>query len=189
VVAIRVQGATGILPDAHSPPFAGDGGGVALWQVAFPLALGGACGALAARRVPADADRAGAGRYLGAHLALFAAAALAFAGNAYLVVFVIPALHLWLLLPVMARLGAAARTLVVLAGWLGPAAVIALLAGAGGFGADAPAWFVRLVGDGGIPLASSLALAVLASATIELLWLVVAGGGPRTGDSASSPQA
>ena len=190
VLAIRVQGATGLLPDAHSPPFAGDGGGVALWQVAFPLALGGALGAFAARRVAADADRAGAGRYLGAHVALFVAAALAFAGNAYLLVFVIPALHLWLLLPVMARLGAAARALVVIAGWLGPAAVVALLAGAGGFGVDAPAWFVRLVGDGGIPLASSLALAVLAAATIEMLWLVVAAGvGPRTGDSASPPQA
>jgi hypothetical protein len=122
-------------------------------------------------------------------VALFAAAALAFAGNAYLLVFVIPALHLWLLLPVMARLGAAARALVVLAGWLGPAAVIALLAGPEGFGVNAPAWFVRLVGDGGIPLAASVALAVLASATIEMLWLVVAaGGGTRTGDSASPPQ-
>ena len=84
---------------------------------------------------------------------------------------------MWLLLPVTARLGAAMRTTVVLAGWLGPVAVIALLAGAGGFGANAPAWFVRLMGDGGIPLAASLALAVLASATIELLWLVIAAGG------------
>jgi hypothetical protein len=75
---------------------------------------------------------------------------------------------------------------VVLAGWLGPAAVVALLAGPAGFGVDAPAWFVRLVGDGGIPLAASLALAVLASATIELLWLVVAaGGGTRPGDGAT----
>ena len=86
-------------------------------------------------------------------------------------------------------LGAAARAAVVLAGWLGPAAVIALLAGPGGFGVDAPAWFVRLIGDGGIPLAASASLAVLASATIELLWLVVtAGGGTRTGDGAL-PQA
>jgi hypothetical protein len=78
----------------------------------------------------------------------------------------------------------------VLSGWLGPAAVIALLAGAGGFGVDAPAWFVRLIGDGGIPLAASLSLAILASATIELLWLVVAaGGGTRMGDSAPRAQA
>jgi hypothetical protein len=175
-----------VLPDTHSPPFAGDGGGVSLWQIVFPLALGGACGTLAARRVAADADAVGAGRYLGAHATLLAGAALAFAGNAYLLVLVIPALHLWLLLPATARLGAAARAAVVLSGWLGPAAVIALLAGAGGFGVDAPAWFVRLIGDGGIPLAASLALAILASATIELLWLVVAaGGGTRTGDSAS----
>ena len=91
--------------------------------------------------------------------------------------------------PLTARLGAAARAAVVLAGWLGPAAVIALLAGAGGFGVDAPAWFVRLIGDGGIPLASSLALAILASATVELLWLVVAaGGGTRTGDGAPPQQ-
>ncbi len=114
-------------------------------------------------------------------------AALAFAGNAYLLVLVLPALHIWLLLPVTARLGAAARAAVVLAGWLGPAAVIALLAGAGGLGADAPAWFVRLIGDGGIPVAAGLALAVLAAATVELLWLVVtAGGGTRTGDGAPS---
>jgi hypothetical protein len=186
VLAIRLLGATGVLPDTHSPPFAGDGGGVSLWQIVFPLALGGACGTLAARRVAADADAVGAGRYLGAHATLLAGAALAFAGNAYLLVLVIPALHLWLLLPATARLGAAARAAVVLSGWLGPAAVIALLAGAGGFGVDAPAWFVRLIGDGGIPLAASLALAILASATIELLWLVVAaGGGTRTGDSAS----
>jgi len=186
VFAIRILGATGALPDTHSPPFAGDGGGVALWQVVFPLALGGACGALIARRLPADADTVGAGRYLGAHASLLVAAALAFAGNAYLLVLVIPALHLWLLLPATARLGAAARAAVVLAGWLGPAAVIALLAGAGGFGVDAPAWFVRLIGDGGIPLAASAALAILASATIELLWVVVAaGGGTRTGDSAA----
>jgi hypothetical protein len=187
VLAIRILGATGVLPDAHSPPFAGAGGGVSLWQAVFPLALGGLAGTLAARRVPADPDTAGAGRYLGAHATLFAGAALAFAGNAYLLVFVIPALHIWLLLPVTARLGAVARAAVVIAGWLGPAAVIALLAGAGGLGSDAPAWLVRLIGDGGIPLASSLALAVLASATIELLWLVLAAarGGTRTGDSAS----
>ena len=185
IVAIRLQGATGLLPDAHSPPFAGNGGGVSLWQIVFPLALGAACGALAARRVAVDGDGAGAGRYLGAHLTLLVGAALAFAGNPYLLVLVIPALHIWLLLPMTARLGAAARSAVVLAGWLGPAAVIALLAGAGGFGVDAPAWFVRLVGDGGIPLAASLCLAVLASATIELLWLVIAaGGGTRPGDGA-----
>jgi Peptidase family M28 len=186
VLAIRILGATGVLPDAHFPPFAGAGGGVSLWQAVFPLALGGIVGTLAARRVPADPDAAGAGRYLGAHATLFAGAALAFAGNAYLLVLVIPALHVWLLLPVTARLGAVARAAVVIAGWLGPAAVIALLAGAGGLGSDAPAWLVRLIGDGGIPLASSLALAVLASATIELLWLVLAArGGTRTGDGAS----
>ncbi len=186
VLVIRLEGATGVLPDTHSPPFAGSGGGASLWQVVFPLALGGAVGALAARRVPGDADSAGAGRYLGAHAALLIGAGLAFAGNAYLLVLVLPALHIWLLLPVTARLGAAARAAVVLAGWLGPAAVIALLAGAGGFGVDAPAWFARLMGDGGIPLSASLALAVLASATVELLWLVVtAGGGTRTGDGAS----
>jgi hypothetical protein len=185
VLAIRVLGAAGVLPDAHSPPFAGNGGGVSLWQIVFPLALGLVCGALAARRVEMDADSAGAGRYLGAHIALLVGAALAFAGNAYLLVLVIPALHVWLLLPMTARLGAAARAAVVLAGWLGPAAVIALLAGAGGFGVDAPAWFVRLMGDGSIPLAASLSLAVLTSATIELLWLVIAaGGGTRTGDGA-----
>lgn len=190
VIVIRVLGATGALPDAHSPPFAGDGGGVALWQVVFPLALGAACGALAVRRMPVDTDTVGAGRYLGAHASLLVAAALAFAGNAYLLVLVIPALHLWLLLPATARLGAAARAAVVLAGWLGPAAVIALLAGAGGFGVDAPAWFVRLIADGGIPLVASVALAILASATIELLWLVVAaGGGTRTGDSALAREA
>jgi hypothetical protein len=186
VLAIRLEGATGLLPDTHSPPFPGNGSGVSLWQVVFPLALGGAVGALAARRVPGDADAAGAGRYLGAHSALLVGAGLAFAGNAYLLVLVLPALHIWLLLPITARLGAAARAAVVLAGWLGPAAVIALLAGAGGFGVDAPAWFVRLMGDGGIPLAASLSLAVLASATVELLWLVVAaGGGTRTGDGAT----
>jgi hypothetical protein len=179
-----------VLPDTHSPPFAGAGGGVSLWQAVFPLALGGIFGTLAARRVPADPDSAGAGRYLGAHATLFAGAALAFAGNAYLLVLVIPALHLWLLLPATARLGVVARAAVVIAGWLGPAAVIALLAGAGGLGSDAPAWFVRLIGDGGSPLASSLSLAVLAAATIELLWLVAAArGGTRTGDSASSRQA
>jgi hypothetical protein len=185
VVAIRILGATGVVPDTHSPPFAGDGGGVALWQFVFPLALGGACGALAARRVPAEVDSVGAGRYLGAHASLLAGAALAFAGNAYLLVLVIPALHFWLLLPATARLGAGTRAAVVLTGWLGPAAVIALLAGPGGLGVDAPAWFVRLIADGGIPLAASAALAILASATIELLWLVVtAGGSTRTGDSA-----
>jgi hypothetical protein len=188
ILVIRFEGATGILPDAHSPPFAGSGGGVSLWQIAFPLALGAAVGALAARRVEGDADSAGAGRYLGAHSALLAGAGLAFAGNPYLLVLVLPALHIWLLLPITARLGAAARAAVVLAGWLGPAAVIALLAGAGGFGVDGPAWFVRLMADGGIPLAASLSLAVLASATVELLWLVVAaGGGTRTGDSATPP--
>ena len=190
LLAVRLLGATGVLPDTHSPPFAGDGRGVALWQIAFPLALGGACGALVARRLPADADSVGAGRYLGAHASLLVGAAFAFAGNPYLLVLVIPALHLWLVLPATARLGAAPRAAVVLAGWLGPAAVIALLAGPGGFGVDAPAWFVRLIGDGGIPLAASLALAILASATIELLWLVVAaGGGTRTGDGAPPQRA
>jgi hypothetical protein len=189
VLAIRVLGATGLVPDAHSPPFAGAGAGVSLWQAAFPLALGGLCGTLAARRVAADSDGAGAGRYIGAHATLFVAAALTFAGNPYLLVFVIPALHLWLLLPATARLGIVPRAAVVLAGWVGPAAVIGLLAGAGGLGSDAPAWFVRLMGDGGIPLVASLALAVLASATIELLWLLVAAwAGTRTGDGASPPR-
>jgi hypothetical protein len=74
VLAIRLEGATGILPDTHSPPFAGNGGGVALWQVVFPLMLGAVVGALVARRVPGDADGAGAGRYLGAHAALLVGA-------------------------------------------------------------------------------------------------------------------
>ena len=176
-----------MLPDAHSPPFAGNGGGVSLWQVVFPLALG--CGLRGAGRAP-RARRCRRARARAAtsapSLTLLVGAALAFAGNPYLLVLVIPALHIWLLLPATARLGAAARAAVVLAGWLGPAAVIALLAGAGGFGVDAPAWFVRLMGDGGIPLASSLCLAMLASATIELLWLMIAaGGGTRPGDGAT----
>ena len=50
LLAIRLLGATGVLADAHSPPFAGNGGGVSLWQVVFPLALGVGCGALVARR-------------------------------------------------------------------------------------------------------------------------------------------
>jgi hypothetical protein len=42
------------------------------------------------------------------------------------------------------------------------------------------------MGDGGIPFAAGLALAILAAATIELLWLVAAArGGTRTGDGAS----
>ena len=52
------------------------------------------------------------------------------------------------MLPSLWRLGVMARLGAVALGLLGPAALLALLAGPGGYGTDAPAMAVRLLGDG-----------------------------------------
>ena len=167
VLVIRLEGATGILPDTHSPPFAGNGGGASLWQVVFPLALGARSARWRRRRVPGDADSAGAGRYLGAHAALLVGAGLAFAGNAYLLVLVLPALHIWLLLPdhgAPGRRGARSRR----AGGLARTCRRDRTAGRRGRFRGRRAGVVRPPHRRRrIPVAASLALAVLASATIE----------------------
>jgi hypothetical protein len=105
-------------------------------------------------------------------LAAALAALLALAANPYLLALVLPALHVWLCLPALARRGVVARLGVVALGLAGPAALLALLATSGGLGSAAPAWLLRLAGDGTLPLPASLAAALLLAAGAQLAAIV-----------------
>ena len=77
----------------------------------------------------ADPAAAGVAGYLAALFGALVAAGLALLGNPYALVLALPALHLWLVLPSLARLGLVARLSIVGLGWIGPALLIVALAG------------------------------------------------------------
>ena len=97
-------------PACTPPPFPGDGAGVSLWRPGARAGRGDrrlAARAAAARRRPMRgirrrrASRATSRR----SSARCVAAGLALLGNPYALVLALPALHLWLVLPSLARLG------------------------------------------------------------------------------------
>ena len=134
-------------------------------------------------REPAAAGVAG---YLAALFGALVAAGLALLGNPYALILALPALHLWLVLPALARFGVVARLGVVALGWVGPALLVAALAGPVALGSTAPLWVVRLLAVGALPLGVVLSLAVLFASTSQLV-AIVSGRYASDSTSTSSP--
>jgi Peptidase family M28 len=190
LVVLRIAGAIGAVPGLHEPPFPGDGAGVSLWLPAIAIAAAVGTWRLARRPTlspdPADPAAAGIAGYLAALFGALVAAGLALLGNPYALILALPALHLWLVLPSLARLGLAARLSVVALGWIGPALFIAALAGPVALGSSAPLWAVRLLAVGAFPLGVTLSLAMLFASTSQLV-AIVSGRYASDNTSTSSP--
>jgi hypothetical protein len=171
VGALRVEGALGIVPNAHQHPFPGQSAGMGVVGLGVPILLAAAAAILMRGRRgrvagdPADAGAIGFGVALAGVLA---GAAVTLTGNPYALILFVPAAHLWLVLPYLSRYGVVARLGLVALGWVGVAAVVALVASADGLGWTAPGWILRLAADGSIPFAVSAGIAVLAAATSQL---------------------
>ena len=182
LITIRLLGVVGLLPGRFDAPLIhGSDGGVSVWVIVLASMLGTLAFLLTRRRARLGGRReSDTASYLAGLIALFLAALCALAASIYLLVLIVPALHLWLLVPRAARLGLGGRLAVIAAGWLGVAGLIGLLAGPAGFGGRAPAVFVRLLGDGTVPLGALAALSLLAGATLTLL---------RPGDGAAAAAA
>jgi hypothetical protein len=192
LLVLRIAGLTGAVPGVHSPPFPGDGAGVSLWLPAIAIVVAAAAWRLvrrpAARADPADPAAAGIAGYLAALFGALLAALLALLGNPYALILALPALHLWLVLPSLARLGVAARLGIVALGWIGPALLVAALAGPVSLGGTAPLWTVRLIAVGAFPLGVTLSLAMLFASTSQLV-AIVSGRYASDNTSTSSPTA
>jgi hypothetical protein len=190
LAVMRIAGMVGAVPDLHAPPFPGDTAGVSLWVPA--LALIAAIVAWRLARHPAaqadarDPGAAGVAGYVAALFGALVAAGLALLGNPYALVLALPALHLWLVLPSLARLGLIARLSIVGLGWIGPALLVAALAGPVALGGSAPLWTVRLLAVGALPLGVVLSLAMLVAATSQLV-AIVSGRYASDSTSTSSP--
>ena len=92
------------------------------------------------------------------------------------------------MLPSLARLGLIARLSIVGLGWIGPALLVAALAGPVSLGGSAPLWAVRLLAVGALPLGVVLSLAMLVAATSQLI-AIVSGRYASDSTSTSSPGA
>ena len=171
LASIRLLGASGVLPSRFDAPLLrGPDGGVSIWVVVLAALLGTLAFLVTRRRARLGGRRdSDVACYLAALIALFLAALCMLAASVYLLVLIVPALHLWLLVPRAARLGLGGRIAAIVSGWLGVAGLLALLAGPAGLGDRAPAAFVRLLGDGTIPLGALCGLALLSGATLTLL--------------------
>jgi Peptidase family M28 len=190
LAVLRFAGLIGAVPDLHAPPFPGDTAGVSLWVPGLALAASAVTWRLA-RRPAAQADArdpaaAGVAGYLAALFGALVAAGLALLGNPYALVLALPALHLWLVLPSLARLGLVARLSIVGLGWIGPALLIVALAGPVSLGGSAPLWAVRLLSVGALPLGVVLSLAMLFAATSQLV-AIVSGRYASDSTSTTSP--
>jgi hypothetical protein len=192
LAVLRIAGLTGAVPGLHAPPFPGDGAGVSFWLPVIAIAVAAATWRLArrpaARADPTDPAAAGIAGYLAALFGALLAAGLALLGNPYALILALPALHLWLVLPSLARLGVAARLSIVALGWIGPALLVAALAGPVSLGSSAPLWTVRLLAVGAIPLGVTLSLAMLFASTSQLV-AIVSGRYASDNTSTSSPTA
>ena len=190
LAVLRIAGFAGAVPGLHAPPFPGDGAGVSLVVPALAL-LASIVAWRIARRPLAQSDErdpaaAGVAGYLAALFGALLAAGLALLGNPYALVLALPALHLWLVLPSLARLGLIARLSIVGLGWIGPALLVAALAGPVSLGSSAPLWAVRVIAVGGLPLGVLLSLAMLFAATSQLV-AIVSGRYANDSTSTSSP--
>src|SRR5207302_7085792 len=81
-------------------------------------------------------------------LALGVLALLVVATNPFALLFVLPALHMWLWLPLVRQARAPVRLALFTAGFAGPLIVLASLAWRFGLGLDAPWYLLQLVGLG-----------------------------------------
>lgn len=175
VAVLRLEGLLGAVPDVHSPPFAG--AGIGLLQLGVPL-LAAVAVALwtRRRRRPATGDPAQTGvlGYLAAFATVAAAIVLALLRNPYDLVLLLPALHLWLLLPYVQGRGVVVRIGVVVLGWLGVLWLVLLLALSAGLGLSAVPWILREAATGSIPFLVSIAVALLWAASALLVSIVTA---------------
>jgi hypothetical protein len=118
---------------------------------------------LAPRR-PATAEEELAG-HTGAMLALGVVALLVVATNPFALVFMLPALHIWLWLPHMRNRKPGARLGLLLAGFIGPFILLGSMMFRFGLGLDAPWYLAELTAVGYIPtVAFFLVLCSLAGA-------------------------
>ncbi|HZO97424.1 MAG TPA: M28 family peptidase [Gaiellaceae bacterium] len=101
-------------------------------------------------------------------LALAVVALLVVATNPFALLFVLPALHLWLWLPQVQRSGAAARLALFAAGLAGPGILLASLAWRFGLGLDAPWYLLRLVAVGYVGTTPVLVVLAGAAAASQL---------------------
>jgi Peptidase family M28 len=115
------------------------------------------------RPVRAEEELAG---HAGALLALGVVALLVVATNPFALVFVLPSLHVWLWLPQVRRSPLWVRTVVLVAGFAGPALLLWSFAGRYGLGWDAPWYVARLFALGYAPLPAFV---------IALAWAAAAG--------------
>ena len=106
---------------------------------------------LVPRRRPATSEEDLAGHAV-ALLALALVGLLVVATNPFALVFVLPALHVWLWLPLVRSWRAPLRIAVFAAGLAGPLLVLASLAWRFGLGLDAPWYLLELVGVGYVAL-------------------------------------
>ncbi len=116
-------------------------------------------------RRPVEPEEELAG-HTAALLALSVVGLLLVATNPFALVFLLPSLHIWLWLPHARTHGLLARTLVLLAGFSGPALLLWSFAGRYGLGYDA-LWYV--------PWLFALGYAPLPLLVVLLGWLAAAG--------------
>jgi hypothetical protein len=177
VAALRLEGLAGRIPGPHEPPFPGGGAGLGVAVLVLPVLAAIATWLLLGRfRRPLAGEPAltGIASFAAALAGTFAAALVALVASPYLLALVVPALHVWLFLPALQRLGVLARLGAVAVGFLPLALLLLLLAGPGGIGAaSALAWLLRLVGSGTLALGGSIALVLVAAAGIQLGALAV----------------
>jgi len=147
------------------------------WPVAalVGLAVVLTCGWFVARyrlapRRPSEPEEDLAGQAV-ALLALGVVALLVVATNPFALLFVLPALHVWLRLPLLRARHVLVRLAVFVVGLAGPSVVVASLAWRFGLGFDAPWYLLELVGIGyvsttafAITLAGAAAASQLAAA-------------------------
>ncbi|MEO9176325.1 MAG: hypothetical protein ABI317_12495, partial [Gaiellales bacterium] len=77
---------------------------------------------------------------------------------------------------------------IVALGWIGPALLVAALAGPVSLGSSAPLWTVRLIAVGAFPLGVTLSLVMLFASTSQLV-AIVSGRYASDNTSTSSPAA
>ena len=189
-LTLRLQGVVGVVAGVHERPFPPAPPGIVAADLIVPTAAAIAAwwGARRLRRpLPSDPEAAGVAGFAAAMLCVLGAAALAFIANPYALVLILPALHLWLLVPALARAGAPSRLALVAAGWAGVGTLVAAVALVHELGRGTPGWLARLAADGSIPLAAITAVALLAGASVHLALLAL--GRARGADDPGAPSA
>jgi hypothetical protein len=106
--------------------------------------------------------------WLGGGTTWFIASALIFAVIPFTLIVILPAAHLWLWVPAASRVGQRGMLAVYAAGFLGPLALLAELAGPQGLGSEAPRALVAMTASGYLSPAVSACMCVAAAAAAQL---------------------